>query len=233
MGYRIILEQVNYQYPGQKEKALDNISITINPSTITGIIGPNGAGKTTLLKIIGLLYQPTNGSVLIENKDPWSDPALLAAMRKQVVYVHEKPVMIRGTVWDNLIYPLKIREIPISRAKEKITHITRILELTKLLDKNARKLSTGQKQLVGIARALIVDPQVLVLDEPFSNLDYNRKKLLGQLLKDLASQGRTIVFASHDTLTTEVISNTLIVLDNGKVVIHGEPKNIIQKLYNT
>ncbi len=229
MGYRLVLDNVSYKYPGQTQYAISDISIEFIPGIIYGVIGSNGAGKTTLLKITGLLYKPLKGKILLNGKDPWTNN--IEYYRRRTVYVHEKPIMLRTTVYNNLLYPLKLREIPREEAHKRIQSIAHTLGLSHFLEEKAHKLSTGQKQLVGIARALLVDPDIIALDEPFSNLDFTKKKLVTSLLRKLSSKGKTIIISSHDTLTIEKTSDQLIVLENGKIICKGPTKETIKFLY--
>ena len=216
-------------YPGQTHYALSEVSIEFSPGIIYGVIGSNGAGKTTLLKIISLLYKPIKGRILFNNEDPWTNNT--EYYRRITVYVHEKPIMLRTTVYNNLLYPLQIRKTSRAEAEKKILSIARIFGLDRLLGEKANKLSTGQKQLVGIARALLVDPDIIALDEPFSNLDFNRKKLVSNIIRRLAKEGKTIIVSSHDTLTIEKTSDQIIILENGKTICKGSTKETIKFLY--
>ncbi len=229
MGSRIVLDTLSYKYPGQTKYAISDISMEFIPGIIYGVIGSNGAGKTTLLKIVGLLLKPQEGKILINGEDPWTNN--IEYYRQKTVYVHEKPIMLRTTVYNNLLYPLKLRGIPRGEAHKRIQSIAHTLGLSHLLKERAHKLSTGQKQLVGIARALLVDPEIIALDEPFSNLDFTKKKLVTSILQKLSSKGKTIIVSSHDTLTIEKTSGQLIVLENGKIICRGPTKKTIKFLY--
>ncbi|MEB3760239.1 MAG: ABC transporter ATP-binding protein [Desulfurococcales archaeon] len=228
MGYRISLDNVSYKYPGQNRYSVSEISIKFNPGIVYGLIGSNGAGKTTLLKIIALIYKPNKGKLLYNNSDPWNN---VVFYRRSIAYVHEKPIMIRASVYNNLAYPLKIRGISKEEINKRIDRVSRLFGIQDLLGKNAKTLSTGEKQIIGIARALIYDPEVIVLDEPFSNLDYHKRRILLDVIDSQASQGKTIILASHDTLMIEKISSKILVLENGKALCFGPTRQIIEKLY--
>ncbi len=211
-----MLKLVNVWYSYDSSKwALRGASMELKPGSIVGVIGPNGAGKTTMLKVAGLLLKPLRGHVVVDGGDPWASRETLEKKRRLVVYVHEKPIMLRGSVLDNIAYGLTVRGVDPAEAKAKAERVAEKLELKAILHARAKRLSTGQAQLVAIARAVAVEPRYLLLDEPFAHLDSARRRLLASLVRELASTGTGIAIASHDTLLLAKLAETLVYVENG------------------
>ncbi|MCD6369009.1 MAG: ATP-binding cassette domain-containing protein [Thermoproteales archaeon] len=195
---------------------LKGIDFTFNGGILT-IIGPNGAGKTTLLKIIGGILKPTRGRVLIDGMDLWKlDGKARIQLRRKIVYVHEKPVLFKGTVIENVAYPLKIRGLKGRKCMEKALKFLKLMEIDYLAEEKASDLSAGQIQLVALARALAAEPKYLLLDEPTSNLDTRRERMVLNLIKHLAKKGKTIIVSSHRRKFIEISEKTLL-LNEGRI----------------
>ncbi len=181
---------------------------------LTMVIGPNGAGKTTLLKIMALLLKPQRGSVIIDGVDYWKTRDLSA--RRKVIYVHEKPVMFSGTVYDNIAMGLRLRGI---EEDDKIIEIAKKLGLERILNENAKDLSAGQRQMVAIARALVLRPKYLLLDEPLAHLDREKRKILSAIIESYSKEN-AIVMTSHDPYLCDKAKRVLSV-EGGNVVEDG------------
>ncbi|NOZ30452.1 MAG: ABC transporter ATP-binding protein [Crenarchaeota archaeon] len=228
MGIRVDLRGISYTYPGSKSEAVKNVSVTLRSGMCYGVTGPNGSGKTTLLKIISLLYKPTRGHVLYDVSDPWRSD--ITSYRRRVVYVHEKPLMVRGSVLDNLALGLRIRGYNGDQIKERIERIVAKLDLSSLLDRSARDLSAGQRQLVAIARALVLDPDVIALDEPYSNLDFRKRKRLSRVVNELRGKGKLVVISSHDIGLLVSLCDYIIYLEDGGIVLEGPAGEVYREL---
>jgi ABC-type lipoprotein export system ATPase subunit len=196
---RLALDSVWYSYPGQRGWALKGVSASLEEGKLVAVVGPNGSGKTTLLKVAGLLLRPRRGRVLVDGVDYWLQPGKKrAALRREIVYVHEKPIMLRGSVAYNIAYGLTLRGLSFDEAVETAGRILDRLGGSHLLGKDARSLSLGEAQLVSIARAVAVHPRVLLLDDPLSGLDEERREILLDLLEEYKRQGPCVVVATHD-----------------------------------
>lgn len=159
------------------------------------ILGPNGSGKTTLLKIASLIYRPTKGEVLIDNRSFWDlNHEERMSIRRYVTYVHEKAMLIRGNVDDNLRLGLKLRDIEDSDA---LRYFIERYGISHLLKKDARKLSAGEAKLISLIRALVVRPKALLLDEPLTHLDIGKSVLIIEDLVRLVKEGVTVIVATH------------------------------------
>lgn len=216
----IKLRGVWYRYVGGNDWVLKNISLTIEPKEVVVITGHNGSGKTTLLKITSLIYRPVKGEVLVDSNDFWSleeDEKLM--IRRKVVYVHEKPILLKDTVLGNVAYGLRIRGIGNDELLRRCKEVLEELGIWGLKDFNAYKLSVGQTQLVAIARALVLNPEVLLLDEPYAHLDMKKKEVLTRVLSKRCRESMTLVIATHQRIdNTELSISKTVTLENGELV---------------
>ena len=209
----IIVENLWFKY--SREYVLKGISFTFNKRILV-IVGPNGSGKTTLLKCIGGLLKPTRGKIIILGKDLWSvDEKRRLELRRQIIYVHEKPFLFRGTVYRNIEYPLKIRGISADERERRVLSVAESLSIKHLLERKPRELSAGETRLVALARAIVVEPKYLLLDEPLANLDSEKESLALNLLKEISSKTK-IIIASHRKCIFSIAEKTFI-LENGEL----------------
>ncbi len=219
---QIVLGNAWYRYPGGKDWAIRGASLSLGAGEIVVVTGPNGGGKTTLLKLLGLLYRPQRGRVIVGGRDYWSLPRReRVAVRRKIVYVHEKPVMLRGSVLYNVAYGLTLRGLDQKTATKKALKALRLLGAEHLAAKQAKTLSSGEAQLVSIARAIALDPETLLLDEPLAHLDRAKRRKLVQVLSTLASTGKTLVIATHnEALPNQLHGQTMtrtIYVENGHI----------------
>jgi len=194
---------------GQDIVALADINFDIQEGEFISFLGPSGCGKTTLLRIIADLLQPTSGSVSIRGQSPRD-----IRMQQKYGIVFQSPVLYDWrTVRRNICMPMEIMGIP---KKERTARITRMLELVGLLDfgdKYPFELSGGMQQRVGIARALALDPEFLLMDEPFSALDeFTREKLNEDLLSIWSKTKKTVIFVTHNIPESVFLSDRVVVL---------------------
>jgi ATP-binding cassette subfamily C protein LapB len=221
------VKNLSFAYPGQTTNALNNITLEIGAGEKVGIIGPVGSGKTTLGKLILGLYEPTSGMVTMDGTDIRQiDPAEL---RHFLGYVPQDITLFRGTVWDNITMGAHDVDDQVVINAAQIAGVTDFIKkhpagFDMMIEEFGRGLSGGQRQSVAIARAILLDPPVLVLDEPTSNMDNRSEiKLKGYLEK--AVQGKTLVLITHRASLLDMV-NRLIVIDNGAIIADG-PKNFV------
>ena len=214
----IQLRGVWFRYLGS-HWVLRGVDLELGKPGVTVIVGPNGSGKTTLMKLASLIYRPQRGSVLVDGRDAWAlGGGERLKLRRRIVYVHEKPVMLKGSVWDNIAYGLRIRGVDEGELERRVERAASSLGIDGLLGERADKLSAGQAQLVAIARALAVEPEVLMLDEPFAHLDRAKRRILLGLLSDLRAKGARVVIATHDTFLASRIASRTVIIEDGRVV---------------
>lgn len=198
--------------------AVEDISLTARPGEVTALIGPNGSGKTTLMLMLASLLVPDHGAIRIDGLDPVTQST---AVRARLGWMPDG----FGT-WD----VLTVREvlqvvasayrIPSAEARQRTAQLLALVHLTELADRPARVLSRGQKQRLGLARALINNPSVLVLDEPASGLDPRSRIELRDVLRDLARQGRTVLVSSHILTELQEIADHAVIVARGRSVEH-------------
>ena len=215
----IRLKNIWFRYPGMDKWVLENISYEFKEKNIYVIVGPNGSGKTTLFKIASLIYKPLKGSVFTWDRDFWrlKDKEALI-FRRKIVYVHEKPVLLHGSVLYNIAYGLIIRGYGKEDAFKKARDYMNELGLTYLLDKNVNELSAGEAQLVSLARALILEPRMIFLDEPLAHIDIEKRKIVLDLIHRLKERAG-IAIATHDIYLAYMLADEIISIENGKIKI--------------
>lgn len=181
------------------------------PKQVYALTGANGAGKSTLLRMMALLIDPQQGAVRFPGSGT-NDPDHL---RKKVTYVEQSPYLFQGTVSDNLAYGLKLRGIDRDEQRRRISLTLSIVGLEGFELRKARELSSGETQKVALARALILKPDLLLLDEPTANIDGKSQPAFESLLARLPRYGVTVVFSTHDPLQARRVGAEFLYLDNG------------------
>jgi putative ABC transport system ATP-binding protein len=188
--------------PGSRAevRALQDVSLTIPPGSFTVLTGPSGSGKTTLLALLGALERPTRGQVLFKGQalTDCSDIAL-ARVRRQMGFVFQDFSLIAALpVWENITYPLIPRGVPRSARYERALALLSRLGIAEKVFTRPGELSGGEQQRVAVARALAAEPDVLLADEPTSQLDPAAAGALSALFAEVYAGGRTVVLSSHD-----------------------------------
>lgn len=187
---------------------LDIKHLEIESGKITGIVGENGAGKSTLLNIISGIDKSFSGQVY------YNDKKLNKQIQKEITLVFQKPRLLNNIVYKNLSYPLKIRKTKKEDKKIKIEKMLKLLDIENLKDKKATKLSGGEQQKVALARALVFNPKVLMLDEATSNIDEKSKKIIESIIVNYNKEEKnTIILISHDKEQIKSLCDNVIVLD--------------------
>ncbi|NLV75987.1 MAG: ATP-binding cassette domain-containing protein [Tissierellia bacterium] len=179
---------------------------------ITGIIGPNGSGKTTLLNIIGGLDREYTGQVIYDGK------ALTQGIYRNMTLVTQKPYLFRRKVYENIEYPLKIRKVNKQERIKKVQDIIKRFEIEELQDKKAHLLSGGESQKVSLARALVFEPKLLLLDEPTSNIDPESIKIMEREILGFNEETKgTVLIVTHNIEQSKRLCDDVIYLEEGKV----------------
>ena len=227
----IEFRNVSFSYPGSEQASLSGVSFSLRPGERVGIIGRIGSGKTTLEKLVLGLYQPSEGSVLIDGMDARQiDPVDL---RRAIGHVPQDPMLFYGSLKHNLLVGAPFAD------ETDMLHAARIAGVDDFAARNPKgydmlvgergeSLSGGQRQSIAVARALINDPAILLLDEPSSNLDNQSEAQLKRRLEE-ASQGKTILLVTHRTALLTLVDR-LIVIDGGKIVADGAKDQVIEAL---
>ena len=206
--------------------ALQDIDLDLGPG-VTGLLGPNGAGKTTLLRILATVLAPSAGEVRLLGKDP-TDPNGRTAVRRRLGYLPQENGFPRGfTPFAFVDYVAALKEW--SERDTRHREVRRVLELVGLTDRSAtklRRLSGGQRHRVGLAQALIGDPDLLVLDEPTSGLDPEQRASLRGVLS-AAGRRSTVLLATHQTEDVAALCEQVVVLDGGRVRWQGRVTDLV------
>ncbi len=189
--------------------ALTNVSIDIKKCEFVSLLGPSGCGKTTLLRIIADLLKPTSGEVTVGGETPTE-----ARLKRKYGIVFQSPVLYDWrTVKKNVMLPMEILKVPKADREERAMQMLELVGLTDFADRYPKQLSGGMQQRVGIARALAIQPEILLMDEPFSALDeFTREKLHEDLLRIWRKTDKTIVFVTHNIAESVFLSDRVCVL---------------------
>lgn len=205
-----------------EQKALDNVSLEINNGEIVGLLGPNGAGKSTMMKIITCFIPPTKGSVKVCGYDIFDNPM---DVRKKIGYLPEhNPLYLDMYVREFLDFIAGVHGLG-KQKKERIEQMIEMTGLTKEVNKKIGTLSKGYRQRVGIAQAMIHDPEVLILDEPTSGLDPNQLVEVRDLIKN-AGKDKTVLLSTHIMQEVEAVCDRTIIINNGQVVADDNTKHL-------
>lgn len=215
------IEVANLSKHYNTQKALNNISFTIRTGEIAGFIGPNGAGKSTTMKILTGSILAYEGSAQINGMDLRSD---MLSAKKNVGYLPEhNPLYLEMYVKEYLSFVAGVYGI--SNPKRRIDEMIESLGLTVDYKKRIQSLSKGYRQRVGLASALIHDPQVLILDEPTTGLDPNQIVEIRNLIKEVGRE-KTIILSTHIMQEVEAICDRIIIIDSGKIIADGNSQNV-------
>jgi len=193
--------------------AVDDVSFTARPGEVTGYLGPNGSGKSTTLKMITGLIEMTSGRILFDGKSIHDD---LIAYKRRMGYVPEEPYLYNHL--SGLVMISQLRDLPRRQSSERIDGLLRLLSLYDDRHASISGYSKGMRQKLLISAALLHDPDLLLLDEPFSGLDVGSALILRSLIKELAARGKVVLFSSHELDTVERISDRVVILHRAKVV---------------
>ena len=220
------IEVINLSKSYKTKKAVNNISFKIDENEIVGLLGPNGCGKTTTIGMILGLLKPTSGQVLINGKNIENNKiSILHKMNFISPYI-ELPKKL--TVKQNLIVYGKLYNI--KNLSERINFLSEKLRLGDLLDKITGELSSGQKNRVSLAKALINDPTVLLLDEPTAALDPETADFIRTFLEKLKEEKKiSVLLASHNMDEVKRLCNSVMMMKDGNIVDGGTPEDLIEK----
>ena len=212
------LTQVSLKAPVGLQYLLKNISFDVLTGDRIAIVGPSGAGKTSLLRLLNRLNEASEGSIYLENRDIKKIPVI--QLRQQVTLLLQEPKLLGMTVNEAIAYPLMLRKLSTAAIKQKICYWREKLHIPEeWLDRTEVQLSAGQRQLVAIARALVIEPKILLLDEPTSALDAGRASHVLQILSQLAEEKNTaILMVNHQLDMAEQFGSRILQLQDGQLI---------------
>ena len=203
--------------------ALDNVSFTIEKGEVVGFLGPNGAGKSTTMNIITGYLSSTDGEVLVDGLSVLDEPE---KAKQKIGYLPEVPPLYTDmTVNEYLNFVCDLKKIPSAKKDEVIARVTKQVRISDVRKRLIRNLSKGYKQRVGIAQALIGDPEVLILDEPTVGLDPKQITEVRDLIKNL-SEEHTLIISSHILAEVQAVCDRVIIINKGRIVATDTPDNL-------
>jgi len=202
-------------------KAINSVSFKAEGGNIVVLIGVNGAGKSTLLRIIAGLEKPDKGTIHF-NSQSMTDTEL----RKISTLVFQRTAMFSRSVYDNLAYGLRIRGIPKNEAKQKIAEALNIVGLKDFEKRRAKKTSGGEQQRISMARALLLDPKIMLLDEPTANLDPNSASIIEKTIISRKTSETIIIMATHNLAQAKRVADVVVHMHEGKIVEIAKPKDL-------
>jgi len=199
---------------------LDVDNLNFQEGKIYAIVGPNGSGKTALLNILNLLEKPDEGQIFFYDQEITNKSnSDTLEIRRRMTLVNQDPFLFHSTVYDNIAYGLKIRSIPSKVQKSRIRSALNIVGLSAFKDRKANQLSGGEAQRVVIARALVIEPEVLFLDEPTANIDQKHIDVVERIIKKIKKEIKTtVIFTTHDLSQAYRLADEVISLLDGKII---------------
>lgn len=223
------LKNISKQYSGVD--VLKNINLYIRKNEFLTLLGPSGCGKTTTLRIIGGFEQPTAGDLLFEDIKINSVPPY----QRQINTVFQKYALFpHMDVFENIAFGLRIKKIGASQIKERVKNMLKLVGLQGFENRDIDSLSGGQQQRIAIARALVNEPKVLLLDEPLGALDLKLRKEMQIELKNIQQRiGITFIYVTHDQEEALTMSDTIVVMDKGRIQQIGKPEDIYNEPKNS
>jgi tungstate transport system ATP-binding protein len=221
----IKVQNVVKSYDKKTVLAVDDL--TVFKGEILALIGPNGSGKSTLLRTIARLEPFEEGSILFSSNGGFEQCKPLV-IRRRLAMVFQESLLFAGSVRDNIAYGLKVRHVSKQEITEKVQRITAMLGIEHLLDRPSNRLSGGEAQRVSLARALILEPELLLLDEPMASLDPPTKEaLLTDLHHILGELKTTVIYVTHEITEALTLADRLVVMGGGRILQVGSPKEVM------
>lgn len=222
-----LLELQNIKYQVGTKTILNIPYFSIQSGEFLGIMGPNGAGKSTLLKVLALLQAESSGTILYQGKSIPPSKAPLELRRKFSIALQQSS-LLDTTVFQNIAIGLKIRKVPKAAIKERVHWWMDQFQISHLAKKNSHHLSGGEAQRVNLARAMIIEPEILFLDEPFSALDFPTKiKLMEDFKQIMIKNQVTTIFVSHDLMEIDYLTEKLAIMVQGELKQYGSTKEVL------
>nr|WP_314113653.1 ABC transporter ATP-binding protein [uncultured Leptotrichia sp.] len=233
MGY-FKIENVNYKYPLEDKQALKNINIEIKKGEFWAVIGKNGSGKTTfcnmLRRFVPDFYKgELTGKIMLEDKElkDYSQKELV----QKIGFVFQNPFTqisgVKDTVFEEIAYGLENLGLDKEEIISKVEKILKLLEIEKLRERTPYDLSGGQKQRVALASIIAMDPDILVIDEPTSQLDPKGTEDIFKIINLMANEGKTIILVEHKLELIAEYAQNIIVLDEGKIILSGKAEEVL------
>jgi iron(III) transport system ATP-binding protein len=232
MEYILQLKKIEKIF-GDK-KVVNNFNLNVNNTEFITLLGPSGCGKTTTLRMIAGFIKPTRGSIFLSDDVLSDEKNFLPPERRGMGMVFQSyAVWPHMNVFDNIAYPIKLKGESKQTINDKVDEVLKMVKLDGYEKRFPNELSGGQQQRIALARALIMDPQILLLDEPLSNLDAKLRESMRFEIKELQKKIQvTIIYVTHDQSEAIVMSDRIVVMNKGKIEQIGTPREIYEKPIN-
>jgi sodium transport system ATP-binding protein len=222
-----VIEAKNLRKSFGSVAAVDNVGFTAQDGAVTGLLGPNGAGKTTSLRMIYGLMKPDKGTILVDNHDVVSDP--LAVQERLGVLPDQFGLYPRLTAREHIRYFGNLRGLSGQGLESQINSWIKILDLTAVADRRVAGFSHGERTKVALARALVHDPQNILLDEPTNGLDVMSTRAVRDVIRRLKAEGRCVLFSSHVMQEVSALCDHIVVLAAGRVAAEGSADQLLSR----
>jgi len=216
------LEQVTKRF--EDVVAVDEVSIEIQSGELFFLLGPSGCGKTTMLRLIAGFYAPDAGRIFFDEREISHVPP---HKRNTGMVFQNYALWPHMTVWENVVYGLDVRKVPLRAKKDRGMEVLRIVRMAEFAERTPNQLSGGQQQRIALARALVIEPDVVLLDEPLSNLDAKLRIEMREEIKRIHEQvGTTMIYVTHDQKEALSMADRMAVLNAGRIAQVGDPRTI-------
>ncbi len=210
-----------------KIKAVCGISFKVHDGEITGLLGPNGAGKTTTLRMLYSLLPPDEGEIRIDGMDPTRDA--MAIKRTLGVVPDSRGLYTRLTARENIRYFGQLHEMPEQKIQSRIEDLVQTLDMGDFIDRRTEGFSQGQRVKVAIARAMIHEPQTVLMDEPSNGLDVMSTRALRKYILELKENGHSIVLSTHIMQEVVALCDRIVIIARGKIAADGTAAQLLEK----
>lgn len=221
-----ILKVENLKFIKGKRNILDIPHLSVCRQEVVSLIGPNGAGKSTLFQLLAFLEGPTSGKLFFDGQQVRPGRGSLDIRRKMAMVLQD-PLLVSGTVKDNVALGLKLRKVSGAELKSKVPVWLERFGISHLAHRNAKSLSGGEAQRVSLARAFVLEPEVLFLDEPFTGLDAPTKvALMNQLEEVIRLTQVTTLFITHDVTEIPLYTNRVLAMENGRIDVEDKLESL-------
>lgn len=208
-------------------RAVDGISFKVAKGEVLGFLGPNGAGKTTTMKTITGFYDPSEGQILVDGLDTVKNSI---STRRKIGYLPETvPLYDDMKVYEYLKFVAEVRDLEADKILPRLKEVIAKCGLQKVIGKNIDELSKGFRQRVGLAQAIMHDPDILILDEPTTGLDPNQIVEIRELIKKIGEE-KTVLFSTHILAEAEATCDRVVIINKGKIVAEGKPQELMAKM---
>nr|WP_236771924.1 ABC transporter ATP-binding protein [Agrobacterium tumefaciens] len=224
----MILNRLSKSFGAGSKPAVDDVSLTVRDGGFLALLGPSGCGKTTVLRMIAGFEQPTDGSVLLGERVLADAGSMVPSERRNMAMVFQSYALWpHMSVADNAGYPLKVRGISGEKYREKVRQALAAVRLESFADRRPAELSGGQRQRVALARCLVTEPDVVLLDEPLANLDRHLRQEMEETFREFhARSGATMIYVTHDQAEAMALATDVAVMSHGKLLQVAPPAEL-------